>query len=72
MIEETEDYKLGQQLFHEGLRYSQIPTRLGKSATAAVYSGFEVENKVTKCGFSKETWCRVGGYKTSSDLSTLF
>ena len=72
MINQTDNFKLGQQLFHKGLRYTQLNKELGGKVHKEVYQGFDHENRVTRNGFLLADWNQCGNYKTSSDLRTLF
>jgi len=69
---ETENYKLGQQLHRDGLRYTQIPKACGGTVHCDVYKGFDAESRRTKGGFLEKNWNLPFGYKTSSDIRTLF
>lgn len=72
MNKESDNYKLGKELFQEGLKYHEISAKLGGTVNNEVYCGFEAENRITKGGYTLKHWNKSFGYKTSSDISTLF
>jgi hypothetical protein len=69
---EATNFKLGQDLFLAGYKYHQVPAQIEGPVKAAVYRGFEDQCRLTKCGYTNQHWNRMGGYKTSSDIKTLF
>ena len=72
MNKENENYLLGQELFNKGLRYTMIPVYVNGTVHADVYKGFDAEARRTNCGFSEKNWNKPWGYKTTSDVRTLF
>lgn len=72
MNKTSDNFRLGQELFNKGFKYHQINKELGGTVNNEVYCGFEEMNRITRCGYSTQYWNKEGGYKTSSDISTLF
>lgn len=68
----NESFELGQHLFHQGFKYHQINQELGGSVNNEVYKGWDCESRITRSGFANKYWNLMGGYKTSSDIRTLF
>jgi hypothetical protein len=66
--QEQKEYREGQEAFHEGKTYTDL-----QGSMSAKYRGWDAESRVTRCGYSLQHWNKAGdGYKTSSDISTLF
>lgn len=72
MNNKTENFKMGQDLFYKGLRYTQINKELGGTVHADVYRGWDEANSLTRCGYLNQVWNKTSNYKTSSDITTLF
>lgn len=61
------NFKEGVRLYKEGVNYkSDLLT------TPAHHKGWVNEERHSRCGYSYQFWNKSGGYKTSSDLRTLF
>tara|TARA_R110000787_G_scaffold90783_3_gene191474 strand:- start:6723 stop:6944 length:222 start_codon:yes stop_codon:yes gene_type:complete len=72
MNKDSKEYKLGQQLHRDGLRYTQVPKACGGTVLGDVWCGFDEEAKASRCGFLRMAWNKSYGYQTSADLSTFF
>ncbi len=76
MNTDSQEYKLGQQLFLDGLTYTQLPAKmeqLGKKLVADIFCGWDNMQRETRCSFTLRHWNKAGsGFKTSADIKTLF
>ena len=60
-------FKQGQQAFIDGKSWETL-----RGMNAAVFRGWDDECKSTRQGYTNMHWNLPHGYKTSSDLRTMF
>lgn len=61
------NFKEGVRLYKEGVSYKS-----DLLSTPAHHRGYVFEERLSRGGYLSQPWNRSGGYKTSSDLRTLF
>lgn len=68
MIDKTHpDFIAGQEMYLAGVKYNDP-----KMVNNNHQSGWTNQERQTRCGFTLTHWSMMGGYKTSSDIRTLF